>query len=282
MATPAQMEANRRNALLSTGPKSVGGKSSSRRNALKDGLTGDGVVLPEDDQAKIEGRVVGFGNVFLPGSQVETFLVEGLATDSVRIERCRQEETAIRAAIVARASEAWESDLSAEAAALGLRLSKEPENISRHLKTSLQGAIWLRDRWQGLARSLEAGGDWSDDEVAHALDLLGVPSVFRESKSSPLDPPKGDESTVRDFRTKLANDQAADLSERIAGPLATLDELDRERALNDLALIDNPKLARLRRYEAALMRRYDKNRLQLTTEKAERPAKPAPRQALAG
>ena len=236
MATPAQMEANRRNALLSTGPKSVGGKSSSRRNALKDGLTGDGVVLPEDDQAKIEGRVVGFGNVFLPGSQVETFLVEGLATDSVRIERCRQEETAIRAAIVARASEAWESDLSAEAAALGLRLSKEPENISRHLKTSLQGAIWLRDRWQGLARSLEAGGDWSDDEVAHALDLLGVPSVFRESKSSPLDPPKGDESTVRDFRTKLANDQAADLSERIAGPLATLDELDRERALNDLAI----------------------------------------------
>jgi hypothetical protein len=39
MATPAQIEANRRNARKSTGPKTAAGKAASSRNALTHGLT---------------------------------------------------------------------------------------------------------------------------------------------------------------------------------------------------------------------------------------------------
>lgn len=47
MATEAQIRANQQNAMRSTGPITPGGKEQSRRNALKHGLTGAGIVLPE-------------------------------------------------------------------------------------------------------------------------------------------------------------------------------------------------------------------------------------------
>ena len=40
--------ANRRNAQKSTGPTTDEGKAISRRNALKHGLTGQGVALPDE------------------------------------------------------------------------------------------------------------------------------------------------------------------------------------------------------------------------------------------
>ena len=49
MATPAQIAANRRNALKSTGPRTAAGKAASGRNALTHGLTArTAVVLDED------------------------------------------------------------------------------------------------------------------------------------------------------------------------------------------------------------------------------------------
>jgi len=51
MATAAQIAANRRNALKSTGPRTAAGKAASSRNALRHGLTARAtVVLDEDAQ----------------------------------------------------------------------------------------------------------------------------------------------------------------------------------------------------------------------------------------
>ena len=51
--SPAQLDANRKNALRSSGPKTVEGKERSRANALKHGMTGDGVVLLEEHQVEV-------------------------------------------------------------------------------------------------------------------------------------------------------------------------------------------------------------------------------------
>src|SRR5947208_1307226 len=45
MASARQVEANRRNAQRSTGPRTPAGKARSRRNALKDGLTASTLLL---------------------------------------------------------------------------------------------------------------------------------------------------------------------------------------------------------------------------------------------
>jgi hypothetical protein len=49
----ARIEANRKNAQLSTGPKTPEGKAVCRQNALKNGLTGEGIVLPDEDREAI-------------------------------------------------------------------------------------------------------------------------------------------------------------------------------------------------------------------------------------
>ncbi len=50
MTSQVQSEANRRNALKSTGPKSKKGKGRARLNALKHGLRAKDIVLPSEDE----------------------------------------------------------------------------------------------------------------------------------------------------------------------------------------------------------------------------------------
>jgi hypothetical protein len=49
MTSFLQIEANRRNALKSTGPKTLNGKRSSRRNSLRHGLTAETVIEGLED-----------------------------------------------------------------------------------------------------------------------------------------------------------------------------------------------------------------------------------------
>jgi len=56
----AQLAANRANAAKSSGPKTEAGKQRSRRNLLRHGLTGAGIVLATVDVAAIEGRFADF------------------------------------------------------------------------------------------------------------------------------------------------------------------------------------------------------------------------------
>jgi len=52
MSTIKQIEANRRNALKSTGPKSAQGKAAVAQNALTHGLYASTLLLPEEDPAQ--------------------------------------------------------------------------------------------------------------------------------------------------------------------------------------------------------------------------------------
>ena len=54
MATPAQILANRENALHSTGPVTSEGKSRSAQNATKHGLTSKSVVLPNESEEEYD------------------------------------------------------------------------------------------------------------------------------------------------------------------------------------------------------------------------------------
>src|SRR6516164_5689991 len=76
MASPAQINANRANALKSTGPRSVEGKSASRFNALKHGIDAASVVIPGEDFAEYQSLADQYLIEFSPQSASESFHVD--------------------------------------------------------------------------------------------------------------------------------------------------------------------------------------------------------------
>ena len=90
----AQRVANRANAARSTGPRTDEGKERSRRNALKHGLTGAGIVLPHEDEAVVTARFADFAADLRPEGGVAHFLTRRLALLSVRLDRAALHESA--------------------------------------------------------------------------------------------------------------------------------------------------------------------------------------------
>jgi hypothetical protein len=78
MATVAQIQANRLNALRSTGPRSDAGKAVSRFNALKFGVDARSLVIPGEDPAELEALTLDYRQTFHPVGPLEDFLVETL------------------------------------------------------------------------------------------------------------------------------------------------------------------------------------------------------------
>jgi hypothetical protein len=78
MATVAQIQANRLNALRSTGPRSDAGKAASRFNALKFGVDARSLVIPGEDPAELEALTLDYRETFHPVGPLEDFLVETL------------------------------------------------------------------------------------------------------------------------------------------------------------------------------------------------------------
>ncbi len=87
MATDAQITANRKNAELSTGPTSQTGKAKSSHNAVKTGLTGRTVLLPDEDAEAYQTHVDGFLARWNPVGDQERNMVQSLADTEWRLLR---------------------------------------------------------------------------------------------------------------------------------------------------------------------------------------------------
>ena len=93
MSSEKQIEANRRNALKSTGPKTDEGKAHSRMNALRHGLTAEQAVLPHENDDDYEKLRAGMLESYAPADTAEQALVEELANAYWRLLRLHRVET---------------------------------------------------------------------------------------------------------------------------------------------------------------------------------------------
>jgi hypothetical protein len=87
MTSFRQIEANRRNALKSSGPKSLDGKRTSRRNALRHGLTAETVIEGLEDSEDYQGFEAAIIADYDAQTAVERELVLRLASLLWRLRR---------------------------------------------------------------------------------------------------------------------------------------------------------------------------------------------------
>ena len=260
MSTEIQTEANRVNALLSTGPLSVDGKSHSRRNALKSGLSGRGLILPEKEAKLAESRKRSFAASFhldKPDGFSEVLLSQ-IAVESVRMERCQQEEQLIREQASDEAGTLWQIERRIAACELGKTIHEDPEIVRLKLEMTFYGNGWLMGRWRILETALDTRGTWDAVESALAQDLSGTPAMLRGSMTY----------TTLDERKALVKKELEKLSK------VSLDRYMQDQKSQDLAEVGvssdlDKRLKTLKRYETASRRAFDKSLAELRRHLAE-------------
>src|ERR1700736_1565274 len=87
MATIKQFEANRRNALRSTGPKTPEGKAAVSMNSLRHGLRARTVVMPGENREEFNQLCDNLEVEWSPQSRTEQFYVEQMAVSQWKLIR---------------------------------------------------------------------------------------------------------------------------------------------------------------------------------------------------
>ena len=95
MTSLRQIEANRRNSRLSTGPTSEEGKKQSRRNAVRHGLAAETVIHPLEDSADYTAFELAVTVDYEPQTAVERELVLRLASLLWRLRRATAIESGL-------------------------------------------------------------------------------------------------------------------------------------------------------------------------------------------
>ena len=95
MTSEKKAEANRRNALKSTGPKTPEGKAAVRLNALKHGLRSEEVLLPGEDGEALRELDEHLRNELQPAGELENLLVDRIIASYWRLRRLGRVEAGI-------------------------------------------------------------------------------------------------------------------------------------------------------------------------------------------
>jgi hypothetical protein len=253
MTTLRQIEANRRNSTLSTGPKSTEGKEASRANSLKHGLTGAALVQAPDEAEAVAQRLEQWRDCFVPADEYDLWLIEQAAHFDVRVERCRTHDLALRILAAQRAETCWDEDRRLAAEELGERLARKPGATTGRLRRTRQGCDWMIARWEALAGVLRDGRDWSEAQRLLALDLLGTPAEFRDGGTR-LDPLGVEGADLRGIRLSVAESELAALVRHRDGSLSGLDEAEQAAAALGLSADPDRTMLLMMRYEATASR----------------------------
>src|SRR5215471_8852243 len=88
----AKIEANHNNSKHSTGPQTPEGKSRTRLNGLRHGLTGQTVVMPFECRKAYERHTARIMDALQPAGDLERDLAQSIADDKWRLHRARSIE----------------------------------------------------------------------------------------------------------------------------------------------------------------------------------------------
>jgi hypothetical protein len=152
MTSDKQAQANRRNALKSTGPKTPEGKAAVRHNATKHGLLSQEVLLPEEDAAALDELGERLRAELQPVGELEGMLVDRIIAAYWRLRRLGRVEAGIFA---------WELDnaRAPDKSMLGLSFIRDANSANAFSKLSRYETAIERSIYKALheLQRLQAG-----------------------------------------------------------------------------------------------------------------------------
>ena len=203
----AKLEANRRNAQKSTGPRTEDGKGHSKYNAVTHGLTARSVLLPGEDPSQLAARQQQLIDDLQPRHSAEITAIElmaGAIRRSDRSERALGNRINFRLRHEPLEQAKQEQN---EAIELGGRLFWQPafplpiskrfqlgkltepqcaENafhphhparLRLQLEQTIPGVAWLLDRWSDLMQRLEGDELWLSADAFKMVRLMGKHAI---------------------------------------------------------------------------------------------------------
>jgi hypothetical protein len=203
-SSQARIDANRRNSLKSTGPKTLRGKSKSKYNGLTHGLTARTPVLPKEDPWAFEKQLDRWIDHLDPRDRLEQILAEQAARTSWFLDRAARVKTARLSLSLSSAARREQE----EVIDLGQRLflrpsgasvvraaqdqenerqdgqgrssrsgevcdSDDPAALVMRLGSTVAGCEWMIGKWSVLRAVLEPGNVWQRSDMLKAIRLLG-------------------------------------------------------------------------------------------------------------
>jgi hypothetical protein len=271
----ARIEANRKNAQLSSGPKTPEGKAVCRQNALKHGLSGEGIVVPDEDREAISARFGRLEAELAPSTEMALILVQRIAMLSVRMERSARQEAAKLGEVMRRAASDFDDMRMATVEKLMDWIAAEPATNARRLRSTPEGVEKLIQAWLAIDADLAhfVISQWSWSQWQRIENLVG-----RRPQESPItregalckvlwgDCEFLEPGEVAGMDALDRRDYAiAQLRERVALRVAELRELaatfdmealakDRNEAATRALFDPSPQAVLARKYEAAAER----------------------------
>ncbi len=131
-SSPEQIEANRLNALRSTGPQTGEGKARSSQNARIHGLCSRQVHIADEDEAAIFASLrAALSGELAPAGELELILFETILHAQWNLRRCRMNEADL---LGAAPNPFQDADTRAALKTLGIYTSRHERSFQRTLK----------------------------------------------------------------------------------------------------------------------------------------------------
>lgn len=177
MTSVRKIEANRKNAQKSTGPRTEEGRHKVRFNALQHGLCAETIVLPHEDATAYQNRLETWTADLKPRTDMEAYLIGRMVKLSWKLDRADAHERAVLAERIAEQRGKSQGGSSVELLMENLLLVpreaerlnvplEDPKWLIEQLEATAGGCQALLDQWTGLWMFLARQQDGS---IAPAL-----------------------------------------------------------------------------------------------------------------
>jgi hypothetical protein len=149
MTSDKQIQANRRNALKSTGPKTPEGKATARLNSTRHGLLSQEVLLPDEDEGPFVELSEHLRAELQPVGELENQLVDRIIATQWRLRRLGRVEAGIFARELSRGLSSQTAS-ETDTAVLGMSFIRDCNNANAFSKLSRYETAMERSLYKAL------------------------------------------------------------------------------------------------------------------------------------